>query len=185
MKPFDYVLAVILALAALVIVPWSYNHFTKVTSTGPSGPTIAVTGSPSVTAQQIDQILHDAHSPAEGTGHDLYVYGTQYGVDPGFALAVFKHESNYGKAGVAVQTRSLGNIRCTDGYACLSGYRAYPSWQASYTDFYKLISGPVYVGSGLDTPEKIMPKYAPSGDGNNPTAYATDVEQSIALWRTA
>ena len=179
----DYFLAACLFIACLFVVPWSYNHFTKVTSTGPAGPSIAVTGSPSISAEQADDILCKAKSPACGTGHELYLYGTQYGVDPGFALAVFKHESGYGTAGVARETLSLGNIRCAGYPTCKDGYRSYGSWQQGYSDFYRLISGPAYVGAGLDTPEKIMPKYAPSGDGNNPTAYATDVEQSIASWR--
>jgi hypothetical protein len=185
MKPFEYVFAALLAVVAIPVVMWSYSHWMTVTSQGPAGPTIAVTGSPSVTAQKIDAILCKAQSPACGTGTQLYQYGVQYGVDPGFGLAVFKHESNYGTAGVARQTLSLGNIRCTPGYACIGGYRAYGSWQAGYSDFYRLISGPVYVGAGLTTPEQIFAKYAPSGDGNNPIQYSADVEQSIAIWRAA
>lgn len=186
MKPFEYVLAALLFIVALFAVPWSYNHWMQVTGPSvPAGPSIAVTGSPSVTASQADQILCSAKSPACGTGYTLYQYGTQYGIDPGFALAVFKHESNYGLKGVAASSLSLGNIRCAGYPTCIDGYRSYPSWQAGYSDFYKLISGPLYVQAGLVTPDQIMPRYAPSGDGNNPTAYATDVEDLIAIWRTA
>jgi hypothetical protein len=31
-------------------------------------------------------------------------------------------------------TYSLGNIRCSAGYQCLGGYRAYDNWVAGYTD---------------------------------------------------
>jgi hypothetical protein len=59
-------------------------------------------------------------------------------------------------------------------------------WQEGYSAFYKLIAGPLYVGSGLATPEQIIPKYAPAGDNNNLiTSYAADVEATIARWRAA
>jgi hypothetical protein len=65
------------------------------------------------------------------------------------------------------------------------GYARFNSWQDGYQAFYKLISGPLYVGSGLVTPEQILTKYAPSEDNNNPQQYAADVEQSVASWRAA
>ena len=163
---------------------WSYNHWMTVTGSGSYGPGIAVTGSPSMSAAQVDKVLCDNKSPACGTGYTLYTYGTQYGIDPAFALAVFSHESSFGKAGIAVQTRSLGNIRCSDGYACIGGFRSYPSWQAGYSDFYKLISTE-YIARGLTTPETIMPRYAPAADNNDPVAYATAVEASMKDWRAA
>jgi hypothetical protein len=55
----------------------------------------------------------------------------------------------------------------------------FPTWQSGYRAFYKLISGPLYVGAGLATPSQIFIRYAPDGDNNNPVAYASDVEQSI------
>lgn len=185
LKPFEYIIAAILGVLCLPIALWSYNHWMTVTGQGTYSPTTSITGSPSISAEQVDKVLCKASSPACGTGYTLYTYGTQHGIDPAFALAVFHHESNYGKEGVATQTRSLGNIRCTDGYTCIGGFRSYPSWQESYTDFYKLIAGPLYVGAGLDTPEKIMPRYAPAADSNNPVAYATAVTADMASWRQA
>src|SRR2546429_2223106 len=185
MRPFEYVITAILGVLAIPIVMRSYNHWMTVTGQGSYGPTIAVNGSPSISAAQVDKVLCDNKSPACGTGYTLYSYGTQYGIDSAFALAVFKHESSFGKAGIAVQTRSLGNIRCSDGYACIGGFRSYPSWQSSYSDFYKLISGPLYVGAGLTTPEQILARYAPVGDNNNPTEYAQAVVSDVAAWRQA
>jgi len=185
LKPFEFVVAAILGVLAIPIVLWSYSHFMQVTGSGSYGPGIAITGSPSISAAQVDAILCKNSSPACGTGYTLYSYGTQYGIDPAFALAVFSHESGFGKSGVASQTKSLGNIRCSDGYACIGGFRAYSSWESSYSDFYKLIAGPAYVGSGLTTPEAILAKYAPTADSNDPVAYAADVEASMHNWRTA
>lgn len=185
MKPFEYLLAAVLAIVALPVVMWSYNHWMTVTGEGTYSPTTAITGSPSISAEQANKVLCENKSPACGTGYALYTYGTQHGIDPNFALAVFKHESSFGKAGIATQTKSLGNIRCTDGYACIGGFRAYPTWQDSYTDFYKLIASDVYVGAGLTTPEQILAKYAPRADNNDPVAYATAVNADMALWRQA
>jgi hypothetical protein len=144
----------------------------------------SVVGSPSLSAQQIDQILCNAGSPACGTGQDLYNLGVQYNIDPAFALAVFFNESNFGKAGEAASTRSLGNLRCISSAACWNGYAAFSSWQDGYRAFYTLISGPVYAGAGLTTPESILPVYAPSGDGNSPSHYISTVESAMSLWRT-
>jgi hypothetical protein len=185
MKPFEYVIAGLLVIVAFFVVPWSYNNW--MTKTGPGGtysPTTAVTGSPSITADKIDSVLCSAKSPACGTGTQLYTYGKEYGVDPAFALAVFKHESSYGTAGVARQTLSLGNLRCIPDAACQGGYAAFPSWQSGYSAFYKLISGPLYIGSGLVTPEQILAKYAPTADGNDPSQYAADVESTVTTWRS-
>jgi len=104
-------------------------------------------------------------------------------IDPAFALAIFWNESNFGRAGTASSTRSLGNLRCIPDAACWNGYAAFSSWQDGYTAFYKLISGPLYAGSGLTTPEAIIPKYAPSGDGNSPSHYISVVESAVSLWR--
>jgi len=145
----------------------------------------SIVGGPSISAAKIDSILSSAGSPAAGTGNSLESYGQQYGIDPAFALAVMKHESNYGTAGVARQNLSLGNLRCIEGAACVGGYAAFSSWQQGYSAFYKLISGPLYVGAGLTTPEQILQRYAPAGDNNDPSGYAQDVEALMRDWRQA
>lgn len=146
----------------------------------------SVVGGPSLSASQINAILHSAGSPADGTGQDLYNLSQQYGIDDAFALAVFKHESGYGKNGEAAITRSLGNLRPVPGEAFeRDGYAVFYTWQAGYAAFYKLIAGPLYVGAGLTTPSAIMPRYAPSEDNNNPQEYAFDVEQDMQSWRAS
>ena len=185
MNPFEKGLAIILGVLALPILLWSYNNWMTKTGSGSYSPTTAITGSPSISASQVDAILCKANSPACGTGTTLYNYGAQYGVDPAFALAVFRHESNFGTAGVARQNLSLGNLRCIPDAACQGGYAAFGSWQQGYSAFYKLISGPLYVQSGLTTPEQILQRYAPVADNNDPSGYASDVEASMRDWRTA
>jgi len=185
LKPFEYIIAAILGVLCIPILMWSYGHWMQTTGQGTYGPGIAVTGSPSISAAQVDTILCKNNSPACGTGYTLYTYGTQYGIDPAFALAVFKHESGYGTAGVARSNLSLGNLRCIPSAACVGGFAAFPSWQAGYSAFYKLISGPLYVGAGLTTPEQILARYAPTADNNDPVAYATAVNADMTSWRQA
>ena len=143
----------------------------------------SVVGSPTINVAGIEQVLRLAHSPAVGTGDSLYSFGVQYGIDPIFALAFFKHESSFGLNGWAVVNRSLGNIRCTQGYACAGGYRAYASWQAGYEDWYKLIANLYVKQLHLVTVEQIIPVYAPAQDYNNEDAYIRSVKLSVDTWR--
>lgn len=163
---------------------WQYATGSNPISQAPASGN-SIVGSPSITAQFIDQMLSKYGSPAAGTGQDLYDLGQQYHVDPAFALSVFWAESNFGKAGEASYTRSLGNLRPVPGEAYeRDGYAAFYTWQDGYRAFYKLIAGPLYVGSGLSTPETIIPKYAPSEDNNSPSHYIGVVNSCLSLWRS-
>jgi hypothetical protein len=180
------VAGIVLFLAISVAGPGSHfgnawNYLAGSNQAPASGPSIV--GSPTISADFINQVLAKYGSPAAGTGQDLYSLGQQYNVDPAFALAIFWNESNFGKAGMASSTLSLGNLRCIPSAACWNGYAAFSSWSDGYSAFYKLISGPLYVGSGLNTPESIIPRYAPSGDGNSPSHYINVVNSAMALWR--
>jgi hypothetical protein len=112
----------------------------------------------------------------------FYDLGVQYSIDPAFALAFFVVESAAGTRGVARSTHSLGNIRCTPGYTCVDGYRAYPTWAAGARDWYALMRT-LYIDTwNLRTPAAILPRYAPAGDGNDPAAYAATVTQLVDGW---
>jgi hypothetical protein len=142
-----------------------------------------VTGKPSLSAAFVNQVLAQAHSPATGTGQALYDLSVKYTVDDIYALAFFEHESSFGTTGVARVTLSLGNIRCSDGYQCKSGYRAYKTWIIGYEDWYRLIRT-LYVETWhLTTASKIIPVYAPSQDGNDVSAYIRAVEQAVDAWK--
>lgn len=144
-------------------------------------------GPPTITASFIDQVLTDAHSPAAGTGAALYSLGVQYGIDPAYALAFFHHESNYGTTGEATITRSLGNERCITDRPCIDakqgGYALMQSWTDGFDHWYSLIANLYIRQWGLKTVETIIPKYAPSSDGNNEQAYIAAVEQDVMQWR--
>jgi hypothetical protein len=141
----------------------------------------SVLGAPSISAKFIDNVLCQASSPACGTGQALYDDGVQSGINPAYALAFFRHESSFGKYGVASTNKGIGNIRCTPGYSCLYGFRKYATWQSGYKDWYVLIA---WYASDLhkSTVETIIPTYAPSVE-NDVTAYINSVESSVDAWQ--
>jgi hypothetical protein len=151
----------------------------------------AVTGEPSLSATLVNRVLARAHSQASGTGQSLYDLAIQYHLDDAFALAFFQHESGFGTTGMARVTRSLGNIRCSLGYQCINGYRAYQTWTQGFDDWYHLIEdGYVQghitiplVGHVCTTVSQIVPVYAPASDGNDVAGYIAAVEQAVDGWR--
>lgn len=143
----------------------------------------SVIGRPTLAPAFMNHVLASAHSPAQGTGQALYDLSVRYGIDDAVALAFFQHESLFGTTGVARYTLSLGNIRCSAGYRCMYGYRAYASWIVGYADWYQLIAT-LYIRTWhLSTVEQIVPVYAPTSDGNNVPAYIAAVEQAVKQWR--
>ena len=147
-----------------------------------------VLGRPSLSPLFINRVLAAYHSPAAGTGQALYDLSRSSGIADEYALAFFLHESTFGTTGVARLTRSLGNIRCSWGYRCLDGYRAYSTWQASYEDWFKLIkygylTGQVSSKCPCVTVQQIIPVYAPAADHNNESAYIAAVLSAVAAWR--
>ncbi len=142
-----------------------------------------VTGSPTISADFIDQVLSSYNSPASGKGQALYVLGLQYNIDPVYALAFFMHESSFGTTGVARVTRSLGNIRATSGYASYHGYRKYKSWEDGFKDWYKLIKQQYVQKWKLSTIDQIIPVYAPSSDHNDVDAYIQSIKNAVDSWR--
>lgn len=142
-----------------------------------------VRGAPTLSASFVNRVLAAAHSPAQDTGQALYDLSRQYGIDDAYALAFFQHESQFGTTGMARATHSLGNIRCSTGYQCINGYRAYSSWQAGYADWYQLIAT-LYIGTWhLTTVEQIIPVYAPTSDGNDVPGYIAAIEQAVVRWQ--
>ncbi len=143
----------------------------------------SILGPPTVSAVFIDQVLAANNSPATGSGQAIYNDGVKYGIDPVFALAFFMHESSFGTAGIAQLTLSPGNLRCIPNADCVSGYAAFPSWNAGFDAWYQLIRN-LYVDSWeLTTVDQIIPRYAPPTDNNDDATYISAVENAIDAWR--
>ena len=134
-------------------------------------------------------MLTGAGSPAAPEADALWAACVQREVDPAIALAFFRHESTYGTAGVAKQSRNWGNlrrgkrgvIRSTAG----GSFAFYPTWTAGLMDWCDLLRGPIYEGDGLVTVAQVLPRYAPSSDGNAPTRYAQAVADAVNGWMDA
>lgn len=176
MSPTHYSTALVVLALTLTIVlsacdgSWAYT----LSST-------SVTGNGSMSASQVDKVLCDAASPACGTGPSLYNYAQKYSIKPSFALAVFRQESKFGTLGIAKVTRSLGNIRCAGWPACIKGFRAYASWPAGYTDFFKLIKTQYVDTWHCTTVTTILEKYAPPAE-NDTSGYASHVSQWMDIY---
>lgn len=149
-----------------------------------SEETLSLVGSPTLTPAFINQVLADHHSPAQGLGQTFYDQGVQHNIDAAFALGFFQHESNFGLEGEATKSMSIGDMGCLIGYTCRDGFAWFPSWQAGIKAWYDLVSGPLYVGSGLTQLGPIINRYAPSADSNNDSAYIESVGQSVESWRS-
>src|SRR5215469_13869105 len=112
--PHPYI-AIAIVIAGILVAWWIANLKQPQAYT--------VVGKPSIKADFINRVLDYYRSPAKGKA--LYDYGVKYGIDPVYALAFFMHESSFGTTGVAKVTRSLGNIRVSEGYKNYDGYRLY------------------------------------------------------------
>lgn len=155
---FIEVLIVVIGLPlAIIAATMSYNNWQA--HTGPN----SVLGIPSISAQQIDNVLCKAKSPACGTGQQLYNEGWRAEIDAGFALAVFHSGSNYGK------------LVCNPSFACIAFHK---TWAQSYREWFDEIKGPDFVGSGLTTSTQIIDKLNPP----NAPQYAQTVNSDMQLW---
>jgi len=174
-KPFTFGLS--------LVQPARSSEFPPVRRFSISRSGTSVVGSPSLSADFINQILASAGSPAAGTGQGLYDLSVQSGIDDAYALAVFGKESSFGRYGAGFDNHALGNIVCAGYPTCNGRFRWYPSWLAGYADFYQLISRE-YVSRGCSTVETITPVYAPSSE-NNTALYVQQVRASLVAFRSA
>lgn len=133
-------------------------------------------------------MLLNAHSPAAGNAHECYDICLIEGVNPAIALAFFLKESTYGTKGIAVRTKNWGNVRTpeTVGVGTIINtprgqFVQYSSWVVSLADWCKRLKGPKY--RGLTTVEQVVPRYAPSSDGNNVTRYIDVVHAAVNAWK--
>jgi hypothetical protein len=151
-----------------------------------------VTGPPTISPEFIDRVLFAYGSPATGTGQALYALGVESDIDPVYALAFFMHEDSFGETGIGAVNHSLGNIRCSTGYLCESGFRYYATWQDGYQNWYSLILNGYVKGQITDsivghpciTVDEIVPVYAPSSDHNDVAGYIAAIKHVVETWRS-
>ena len=149
-----------------------------------------VLGPPSLTAEQIDEILERYGSPAQGVGEISVSLSMEYCIDVAYLLGFFRHESTFGTApnwaGLkpgGLTTHNVGNITCAGYATCAGRFRDYPNWEEGIRDWFRLILEEYVAGRGTITLEEIIPIYAPKADRNNPDAYVKAVRGYIQEWR--
>lgn len=162
---------------------WQRDHPLAPKNLIPSqaGP-YSVIGNPSISVDFINQVLAAYHSPAAGKGQALYNLGAQYSIDPVFALAFFMHESSFGTKGEAVNSLSLGNLRCIPNFRCQDNFAWFDTWEDGFKAWYELIRNLYVAQWDLVTVDQIIPKYAPEADHNDEAAYIAALKHAVDTW---
>lgn len=152
--------------------------------------TLVVGTLPRVTPERFREVLEANRSPAAPEAEACYWAVARLAVDPLFALAVFRHESSYGRSGISLvyQTKNPGNTRSsrTGVGEVISTERGpfvrYPSWEEGFRDLaFRLVDQEfVYAQRGLRTVAEVIPTWAPASDGNAPEAYIQSVVRTMA-----
>lgn len=110
-------------------------------------------------AKIIDQFFQRYRSPMEGLGNHIVTTADKYKIPYGLLPAIGQCEGNVGKV------IPLGSYN-TWGYGIYgSTIKKFDSWEAGI----EAVSADLrlnYFNRGLDTPEEIMTKYAPSSNGS-------------------
>jgi hypothetical protein len=117
----------------------------------PQSPTHAA---PRITEARFTQLLNSKDSPAVDEAAEVWDILLANGVDPSFALAQFRVESQYGTAGYAKETGSWGNMLYDRNLTILSGdpitkttssgakytYATYDTYVDAVTDFCRYLA---------------------------------------------
>lgn len=151
-----------------------------------------IIGPPDLTREQFRKILRDGNSPALAEADSMYLALTNADVRPAVLLAFFWVESRFGTVGVAkdFDTKNPGNVRSSERATATrtivqtprGPFAKYPTWADGTADWAARMVGPKYAGAGLATVRRVLPKYAPSADSNDPDAYARTVLSLIDDW---
>src|SRR3954453_9796845 len=150
----------------------------------PAGTT-PVAGPPSISGATVAQVLSAFHSPLAEIAADIYRLGQEAHIDPAFALAIWRKESQFGTTGAAVSTHNMGNLVCDaaahpPAVACSGRWAVYPSWLDAVRDWYAYMNRH-YVAHGLTTVEAILPVYAPPSE-NDTAGYIDQVQTWMREW---
>jgi hypothetical protein len=160
----------------------------------PITPDTVVTGVDpfDMTEEAFRDVLIVGGSPSAAHAHDAYgILGTMP-VSIAFALAIFHHESQYGKVGITPKydTKNPGNCRSSrTGVGTIiqterGPFVKYPNWVEGWHDLaFRLVDQDyVYVEEGRTTIREIITRFAPASDNNVPEAYIAAVVRDMNLW---
>lgn len=147
---------------------------------------VSILGGAVLNVKQVDAILCNAHSPACGDGSYFVEYAQQYDISDAFVLAVFQHESSFGKSGCAYYNHSISNTEPNRGYVgdptiCNGRFAYFPNWSESIENQYQQLSEKYVVAEHRTTVEAVVAEYAPSSE-NDTEEYIQAVEASMKEW---
>jgi hypothetical protein len=150
-------------------------------------PDYSILHKPRISAATFARILARAGSPAAASAASCYAAAVAVGVDPAVMLAIFEHESGFGRTGRATGNRSWGNARTTSAnYPRHDGFVRYPTWTAGARDCARLLRiyglNRIRPGVRTDTIQRLPFVWAPAADGNAPDKYGDACARSIAKW---
>jgi cell wall-associated NlpC family hydrolase len=118
-------------------------------------------------ASSIDDYLDSRGSPMAGLGHAFVQSGRRFGVDPRLLVGIGVIESSAGK--YEKIPNNFANWSVHDG-------KGYSSHEEAIHDLARgLRQG--YISKGLNTPQKIVRRYAPGSDNNDEGSWAGVVSQ--------
>ena len=138
---------------------------------------------PRISRHTFARILANHQSPAAPVAGAAYDAITRHGVDPALELAMFQHESSFGRAGAAVSRHNWGNLRRSPGFPTVGGFVKYPDWMAGAGDTARLLA--VYGRNEIrprrrtNTARTFPYVWAPSSDGNRPLTYGEAIVNGI------
>jgi hypothetical protein len=135
---------------------------------------------PSISFETFKRVLEVNNSPALSEAASMYNTCLREHCDPAMALAFFNHESSLGTRGVAVYTKSMGNIRCrvdpcyqTQGNGA---FQIYGSWTEGLQSWAVLLRETYLAKWNLVTVDQIIPRYAP---GEQAIQYIKTVKKQV------
>ncbi len=151
----------------------------------------SLTHGQSLSTEQINTILTEARSPAEGTGRTWVMLGEKHHIDAAYALAIFIRESQAGtNLGAAKKpngwTYNIGNLICSGYATCYNGFRDYSgSDDPWYAGIEATIQNLAYYRDTLKikTFDEAIRTWAPPNE-NNTEGYIADSKTLIQAWRS-
>lgn len=138
---------------------------------------------PTISMSTFVRILHENNSPAAADAEKAWKNIVAYGVDPAFELAMFRHESSYGRKGAAVSRCNWGNLRRSPYFKSHKGFAKYPTWAQGAGDTARLLSiygrNLIRLHKNTSTARTLPFVWAPAKDHNKPAAYGQALVDAI------
>jgi hypothetical protein len=141
---------------------------------------------PSISLDVYRQTLCQAGSACdEATA--MYRALVDAGLDPALALAHAWKETSFGIAGAGrVPLRDLYGENCADeADFCDGRFSGFTSYTNATRAWAALMLSHGYIDAGLTTPDLVLPRYCPVGDGCDPAGYVVQIKQMVEGWRAA